>query len=579
MVKTEAFGRGIDGQFMGQMGVCKTGKAGNLHPRAEWEQLADGCNSQTVFWLHRELHCTAKSTTGLQEQAAPDKHRVPEVSSLFFCPLVQIHKSGSTTVANILARYALTHDLNVALPNKPINAIRSNYFEAGSFREDQVQPIAVGQQYHVLFNHMIFNSTALKHLMPPDTFYLTIMREPTKRFESAVHYYNILSLPKVVETLNSLIKKQMFADILGKPSALAHNGLDTFDAKCNETDKINNPIRCLTSTKPSPGKNYTKGEDIFTGKTSLPSHLQKLEDTKNSGNKFDKSLLRVLATRLLDLPMSGTSSGPHTKIALRPRVSAEFVSKAEDDTSSARSKTDPRVMQMLQQLMNDAARSLRQQQQHNNGSLSALLRKDIRESLQVPEIYNSIAFNSGLPLNRQKDEKAVTEHIAKLDHEFHLVMIMERFDESLILLKRKACLELRDIVYFKLNAVVKGRGHRLTDDDRKVLRGWQMADHVIYEFFLIKFQSEVEAMGEDFGREVLHFQGILKRLRNFCDTLAKFVDVLVVKASVWNEEFTLGARDCDMMKLDEMIFQAMLSVRAAQRLDLATTSSSLNKVT
>lgn len=60
------------------MGVCKTGKAGNLHPRAEWEQLEDGCNSQTVFWLHRELHCTAKSTTGLQEQAAPDKHRVPE---------------------------------------------------------------------------------------------------------------------------------------------------------------------------------------------------------------------------------------------------------------------------------------------------------------------------------------------------------------------------------------------------------------------------------------------------------------------------------------------------------------------
>lgn len=63
---------------MGQMGVCKTGKAGNLHPRSEWEQLEDGCNSQTIFWLHRELHCTAKSTTGLQEQAAPDKHRVPE---------------------------------------------------------------------------------------------------------------------------------------------------------------------------------------------------------------------------------------------------------------------------------------------------------------------------------------------------------------------------------------------------------------------------------------------------------------------------------------------------------------------
>ena len=41
--------------------------------------------------------------------------------------------------------------------------------------------------------------------------------------------------------------------------------------------------------------------------------------------------------------------------------------------------------------------------------------------------------------------------IAFLDREFDLVMIMDYFDESVVLLKRLVCWELDDILYFKSN--------------------------------------------------------------------------------------------------------------------------------
>ena len=115
----------------------------------------------------------------------------------FLC--VQVHKSGSTTVANLLARYALSRDLNVALPDRPADRVRFNYFER--FREDRVAPLAEGQRYHVLFNHMIYNRSALERVMPRDTFYCGIVRQPLARFLSSANYYHNMLPPRVRQHL------------------------------------------------------------------------------------------------------------------------------------------------------------------------------------------------------------------------------------------------------------------------------------------------------------------------------------------------------------------------------------------
>nr|KAG5710189.1 hypothetical protein BaRGS_006708 [Batillaria attramentaria] len=103
------------------------------------------------------------------------------------CPKVmgrlRVHKAGSTTVANILARYALHYDLNIALPqDSPLYEEGFNFF--GPFRADRVVPLGQGQTYHVLFNHMRYNRTELDKVMPKDAFYCAIMRLPLSQQKS-----------------------------------------------------------------------------------------------------------------------------------------------------------------------------------------------------------------------------------------------------------------------------------------------------------------------------------------------------------------------------------------------------------
>lgn len=60
-------------------------------------------------------------------------------------------------------------------------------------------------------------------------------------------------------------------------------------------------------------------------------------------------------------------------------------------------------------------------------------------------------FDLGLQHKYYNDPVMIQKHIDELAEKIDLVLIMEYFDESLVLLKRELCWELDDVVYFKLN--------------------------------------------------------------------------------------------------------------------------------
>lgn len=64
---------------------------------------------------------------------------------------------------------------------------------------------------------------------------------------------------------------------------------------------------------------------------------------------------------------------------------------------------------------------------------------------------NQMTFDLGLDQNDISDPDLVINHIQKLDNLFDLVMVAERMEESLILLKHLLCWEMDDIVVFKVN--------------------------------------------------------------------------------------------------------------------------------
>ena len=63
---------------------------------------------------------------------------------------------------------------------------------------------------------------------------------------------------------------------------------------------------------------------------------------------------------------------------------------------------------------------------------------------------NQMMFDMGFDPDHFYDEKGIAQYISKLDSIFSLVMMSERMEESLILLKNLLCWDYEDVVVFKV---------------------------------------------------------------------------------------------------------------------------------
>ncbi|KAJ8348302.1 hypothetical protein SKAU_G00268910 [Synaphobranchus kaupii] len=106
----------------------------------------------------------------------------PKHTSIAF---LKTHKTASSTVQNLLFRFAERHNLTVALPYQ---ACDHQFCYPHPFSTRFVHPHTMPP--HIITNHMRFNLSELRRLMPKDTVYITILREPASMFESLFSYYN-----------------------------------------------------------------------------------------------------------------------------------------------------------------------------------------------------------------------------------------------------------------------------------------------------------------------------------------------------------------------------------------------------
>ena len=159
-----------------------------------------------------------------------------------------------------------------------------------------------------------------------------------------------------------------------------------------------------------------------------------------------------------------------------------------------------------------------------------------------------------------------------LSHEFGLIMVMEYFPESLILLKRRLCWQWKDVVYIPANTGSKVKV-RLSSADRQKLLSWQRADVVLYEAAVSKLRTLMADEGEDFTAEVEHFNGVLERVRRYCQRSIRLGE-LKVEASRWSDSFSVTDHDCRLMRAREYDVHDMLVARAWQKFHKSQTLTS-----
>ncbi|XP_021103083.1 galactose-3-O-sulfotransferase 2 [Heterocephalus glaber] len=113
----------------------------------------------------------------------------PPVTNIMF---LKTHKTASSTVLNILYRFAEMHNLSVALPQGPDFHLGFPWLFVARYVEGALQAgphPRPPRQFNIMCNHLRFNLPEVQKVMPKDTFYFSILRHPVAHLESSFTYF------------------------------------------------------------------------------------------------------------------------------------------------------------------------------------------------------------------------------------------------------------------------------------------------------------------------------------------------------------------------------------------------------
>nr|KAF6450177.1 galactose-3-O-sulfotransferase 2 [Molossus molossus] len=113
----------------------------------------------------------------------------PPITNIMF---LKTHKTASSTVLNILFRFAEKHNLSLALPAGSRLHLGYPWFFLARYVEG-VGQAGPPRHFNIMCNHLRFNPPEVQKVMPNDTFYFSILRNPVFQLESSFAYYRHLT--------------------------------------------------------------------------------------------------------------------------------------------------------------------------------------------------------------------------------------------------------------------------------------------------------------------------------------------------------------------------------------------------
>uniref|UniRef100_A0A3P9JHN4 Galactose-3-O-sulfotransferase 4 n=1 Tax=Oryzias latipes TaxID=8090 RepID=A0A3P9JHN4_ORYLA len=232
------------------------------------------------------------------------RHNPPPVVFL------KTHKTGSSTVQNLLFRMGEKHGATFAFPSYSYQFSYPDKFEA-----DFVDELPEGSsQFDILCSHMRLNMEELKKVMPPNTIYITILRDPVQTFESVFSYYtfSIPAFSMAKEAAETMENRSALSVFLGSPESF-------WDPKSPENGLGKNPM------------SFDFGLDLQHGNMAWSANLTALVETFHLimiAEHFDESL--VLLRALLKLKLEEIRAWNHLDMNLYDFSLKLFQKKVEE---------------------------------------------------------------------------------------------------------------------------------------------------------------------------------------------------------------------------------------------------------
>ncbi|XP_062840166.1 galactose-3-O-sulfotransferase 4 [Anolis carolinensis] len=149
------------------------------HPQVLWAALAA---SMTIGFALQLLGVSFQKREPLLQPLPPSPS--PTCRPRQHVVFLKTHKTGSSTVVNILHRFGDLRGLRFALP------ARYQFSYPSLFQARRVKGWHPrGRPFDLLCHHMRFNLPEVRKVVPGDSFYFSVVRDPVSLAESAFSYF------------------------------------------------------------------------------------------------------------------------------------------------------------------------------------------------------------------------------------------------------------------------------------------------------------------------------------------------------------------------------------------------------
>ncbi|XP_019623069.1 PREDICTED: galactose-3-O-sulfotransferase 3-like [Branchiostoma belcheri] len=206
----------------------------------------------------------------------------------------------------------------------------------------------------------------------------------------------------------------------------------------------------------------------------------------------------------------------------------------------------------------------------------------IKEFLEKPAFYdkfkqltNPMALDLGFsqkwlrPSQKNKISNISKQFIHNISRDFDLVMISDHFDESLVLLRRLMCWDLKDVLYYKYNNYnysseydTSSIPQRLRDNHKE----WAAMDYALYKYFNETLWKKI-ATEDDFAEELSHFQSVERKMRIHCNSDYSVMEPIFISESPWNSAFKIDSEFCTWAKTFHLCYYYLIRDRNSRYQD------------
>lgn len=130
---------------------------------------------------------------------------------------------------------------------------------------------------------------------------------------------------------------------------------------------------------------------------------------------------------------------------------------------------------------------------------------------------NQMSWDSGLVTNDFENPNMINKHINMIERDFDFIMIFEYLDASLVLFANLMQWPLEQVAYLPLNTRNSEYKQFLSDYYVNQLKKINMADNMLYNWFLQKFKEKINKYGiEKLKKEIGKLMAINQEIKERC---------------------------------------------------------------